>query len=72
MNLSPHFKHQFPFYEVWYGKLNFDENKSLWFRYTLLNGKTKESALWAIFFDENKIIAQKKMFPLEKIHLNNP
>lgn len=63
------FSNQFPFYEVWYGKLNLTPQKAFWFRYTLLNGKTKESALWAIFFDESKIIARKKVFPLHEASL---
>jgi len=63
------FKNQFPFYEVWYGKFNLDHERAFWFRYTLMNGKTKESALWAVTFGPDQIIAQKKTYPLEKISL---
>ena len=45
------FTGQYPFYEVWYGKLNFDKEKALWFRYTLLNGVKQECAVWVIFFN---------------------
>ena len=59
--MKTHFKGQYPFYEVWYGKLNFDEDKAFWFRYTVQNGPTEESALWAIFFDGPRITAHKKI-----------
>ena len=62
-----HFKGQCPFYEIWYGKLNIAPNEAFWFRYTLLNGKTKEAALWAIYFHPEKIIAQKKVYALSDL-----
>src|SRR3989338_5860692 len=64
-----HFKGQCPFYEIWYGKFNISPNEAFWFRYTLLNGKTKEAALWAIYFGPEKIIAQKKAFDLSQLKL---
>ncbi|MBI2608978.1 MAG: hypothetical protein HYW47_05180 [Deltaproteobacteria bacterium] len=65
------FKSQFPFYEVWYGKLNIDTQRAFWFRYTLLHGQHQESALWALFFDQDKITYQKKSFILENIRLSS-
>ncbi|HLD73812.1 MAG TPA: tocopherol cyclase family protein [Bdellovibrionota bacterium] len=65
------FTGQYPFYEVWYGKLNFDKEKALWFRYTLLNGVKQECAVWAIFFNGSKITASKKKFPLSHIKFEN-
>lgn len=56
---------QSPFYEVWYGKINFPSKAALWFRYTLLSGKTKESALWAIYFSKDNIVAQKETHSLK-------
>ena len=64
-DIAPRFHGQFPFYEVWYGKLNFEPDRAFWFRYTLLNGKTKEAALWAIFFKGNETCFRKEIFPLE-------
>ncbi len=61
------FNQQFPFYEIWYGKINFSPKSALWFRYTLLNGEKKESALWAIFFTKNHIVAQKEIYSLESL-----
>ncbi len=69
--MKTHFDGQCPFYEVWYGKFNFDKDKAFWFRYTLENGLTQESALWAIFFNGSTIVAQKKAFPLSEIKLEN-
>ncbi|MBI2646109.1 MAG: hypothetical protein HYW85_03625 [Deltaproteobacteria bacterium] len=69
--MNPHFKGQSPFYEIWYGKLNIAPNEAFWFRYTLLNGKTKEAALWAIYFGPQKIIAQKKVFDLSQLGLTS-
>ena len=69
--MKTYFKGQYPFYEVWYGKLNFGGDKAFWFRYTLQSGLTKESALWAIFFNGPRIAAQKKIFSLSEINLEN-
>src|SRR3989338_3076129 len=69
--MNSYFKGQCPFYEIWYGKLNIAPNEAFWFRYTLLNGKTKESALWAIYFGPQKIIAQKKVFELSQLELTS-
>ncbi|MBI3019146.1 MAG: hypothetical protein HYY61_04570 [Deltaproteobacteria bacterium] len=64
-----YFKGQSPFYEIWYGKLNIAPDEAFWFRYTLLNGKTKEAALWAIYFGPQKIVAQKKDLELSQLEL---
>ncbi|MBN2056515.1 hypothetical protein JW905_16440 [bacterium] len=40
-----------PWYEVWFGKLDIAPGRAFWFRYTLLDGKTREMAVWAILFD---------------------
>ena len=64
--MNAKFLGQFPFYEVWYGKLNISPQKAFWFRYTTLHGKTKESALWAIFFNGSRITARKKTFSLNE------
>ena len=69
--MNSYFKGQCPFYEIWYGKLNIAPNEAFWFRYKLLNGKTKEAALWAIYFGPQKIVAQKKVFELSQLELTS-
>lgn len=63
------FRGQSPFYEIWFGKFNFDEKKALWFRYSILNGVQKEAAVWGLFFDEDHVYAGKNSFPLESLSL---
>ncbi len=71
LNMDFYFKGQSPFYEIWYGKFNLAPNEAFWFRYTLLHGKTKEAALWAIYFGPQNIIAQKKVFDLSELKLSS-
>ncbi|MCC7440304.1 MAG: hypothetical protein IT285_01645 [Bdellovibrionales bacterium] len=40
-----------PFYEIWFGRIGLGEGRALWFRYSLLDGVSREAATWAIFFD---------------------
>lgn len=48
---------QRPFYEVWFGKLNIAPGQAFWFRYTLLDGQSREAGTWAIAFDRDRGIA---------------
>ena len=68
--MDSYFHNQFPFYEVWYGKLVISPQEAFWFRYTLLNGKTKESAVWAIYFNNDRIISHKKTYALSDISIS--
>lgn len=58
-----------PFYEVWYGKVNIGPGRAFWFRYTLLDGTVREAASWAILFDRNDIMGDRRVFPLEDLSL---
>jgi hypothetical protein len=59
------FSIQNPFYEVWYGKINFDQDKAFWFRYTLRNGSDREMAVWAALFENENVTAAKNILPWE-------
>lgn len=60
------YRGQRPFYEVWFGKVDIGPGQAFWFRYTLLDGSTREAGTWAIAFDrERGIVAARETLPLD-------
>lgn len=59
------------FSEVWYGKIDIDEDIAFWFRYTLLQGKEQTAHTWAIFFDKGKIQTGKNTWPCKALAPGN-
>lgn len=55
---------QHPSYEVWFGKVDLGPDRALWFRYTLLDGTTREAAVWALLFDGGVITAARDVSAL--------
>ena len=62
---------QDPFFEVYFGKVHFAQNRALWFRYTILNGVVSEAATWAVVFSDQGVIAEKKAYPIEELQAGN-
>lgn len=59
---------QRPFYEVWFGKLNIAPGQAFWFRYTILDGQSREAGTWAIAFDrERGITAGRDGRPIDDL-----
>ncbi len=58
-----------PFYEVWYGKVNFGPDRAFWFRYTLLDGRVREAASWAILFADGGIEGDRTVGRLDALGL---
>lgn len=58
-----------PFYEVWYGKVNFGPDRAFWFRYTLLDGRVREAATWAILFADGRVRGDRDVESLDDLVL---
>ncbi len=56
-----------PAYEVWFGKVELAPDQAFWFRYTLLDGVTREAAAWAIVFDAGRTVTGRTRWPLEAV-----
>ncbi len=62
------YRGQRPFYEVWFGKLNIAPGQAFWFRYTLLDGQSREAGTWAIAFDRDLgLAAGRSSQPIEEL-----
>lgn len=62
---------QSPYYEVWYGKVDIAPGKAFWFRYTLLDGETREASCWAILFDDGRITGNRSVWELSDLSPGN-
>jgi len=56
-----------PHYEVWYGKVNIAPHTALWFRYTLLDGRTREASTWAVLFREEGPVGGRTVHDLDAL-----
>jgi hypothetical protein len=56
-----------PFYETWFGQIDLGPDRAFWFRYTLLDGVTRETAVWAVLFDRGRLRAGKVTWPIERL-----
>jgi len=56
-----------PFSEAWFGKVDIAPGQAFWFRFTLLDGACREAAVWAIWFDEGRIVTGKSVVPLDRL-----
>lgn len=66
-DLDHRYEGEGPFYEVWYGKVNFGPDRAFWFRYTLLDGEVREAASWAILFADGRIRGERNVGALEDL-----
>ena len=70
-NLYPEYGDAGPHYEVWYGKVDIGPGRALWFRYTLLDGRRREAAVWAILFLDGACHTGKVTAPIGRAHLGH-
>ncbi|MBI2945233.1 MAG: hypothetical protein HYY25_13650 [Candidatus Wallbacteria bacterium] len=60
-----------PRYETYFGMVDMAPGRALWFRYTLLDGMTREAAVWGVFFDGESVVSEKRGWPLDRLSPGN-
>lgn len=68
-DLLPRYGAGGPFYEVWFGKVDLAPGRALWFRYTLLDGLTRDASVWAILFKDGEIVTGKEVHSIGDLKL---
>jgi hypothetical protein len=60
-----------PLIEEYYGKVDLAPGAAFWFRYTILDGKTREASAWAILFADGEVHAARERRPVDDLAPGN-